>query len=352
TDLVMAVAFSGDGRRLFSASLDTTLRIWNATPLAEDPPGQERRLQGHQAQILAVAFSPDQRTLATASMDDTAKLWDVRSRKLIHTLAGHDQMVTSVAFHAGGKRVTTASVDGTVVQWQAATGERRRTLQGHLGPVSNVGFNASFSADGERLASLGKDSAVRVWQTESGREIAGTKPVIPPRLCAVLSPDGERLAIATMGPIEIHEIKSGKTVNSLWMGFHVPHHLAFSADGKRLAAAVWDGTVRVWDIPSGKLLHTFRHADRATCVAFHPNGKQLASGSCDNTAKIWDLETGNEVQTLGGHIGYVMTLAYSPDGSLLATASGHRYAGEVQLWETANFGKKPWRGKREPPEGR
>ena len=73
-------------------------------------------------------------------------------------------------------------------------------------------------------------------------------------------------------------------------------------------------------------------------MAFHPNGKQLASGSCDNTAKIWDLDAGKEVETLGGHI--VITLAYSPDGTLLATASGHHYAGEVQFWETANFGKK------------
>jgi len=115
--------------------------------------------------------------------------------------------------------------------------------------------------------------------------------------------------------------------------------LAFSADGQLLAAAFWDGTVRVWEIKSKKLLHTFRHSDRVTCVAFHPNGRQLASGSCDNTAKVWDLETGQEVETLRGHIGYVMALAYSGDGALLATASGHRYAGEVQLWETATFGK-------------
>jgi WD40 repeat protein len=76
------------------------------------------------------------------------------------------------------------------------------------------------------------------------------------------------------------------------------------------------------------------------CVAFHPNRRQLASGSFDNTAKIWDLETGKEIETLRGHIGYVMSLAYSPDGEILATASGHRYRGEVQLWETAAFGKK------------
>ena len=75
-------------------------------------------------------------------------------------------------------------------------------------------------------------------------------------------------------------------------------------------------------------------------MTFHPNGRQLASGGCDNVAKVWNLDTGKEVETLRGHIGYVMTLAYSRDGKLLATASGHRCAGEVQLWETANFGKK------------
>jgi ribosome assembly protein 4 len=58
-----------------------------------------------------------------------------------------------------------------------------------------------------------------------------------------------------------------------------------------------------------------------------------------SAGKVWDLETGQEVETLRGHIGYVMALAYSDDGALLATASGHRHGGEVQLWETAAFGK-------------
>jgi WD40 repeat protein len=70
-------------------------------------------------------------------------------------------------------------------------------------------------------------------------------------------------------------------------------------------------------------------------VAFSPDGRYLASGSCDNTAKVWDLETGKEVTTLRGHIGYVMAVTFSPDGKLLATAGGNRYAGKVQLWDTA-----------------
>src|SRR5262249_51067856 len=253
-------------------------------------------------------------------------------------LPGQD--VSSVAFHAGGKRLTTVSADGTVVLWDPVTGRRLRTLRAHLGPVMNIGFNVGFSADGERFTTLDKDGTAQVWETASGRKVAGVAqhPKLP--LTAFLSPDGTRLAIAHFGLIELVEVKSGKTEAVLTNSFHGVPHLAFSADGRRLAAAVWDGKVKVWDIKTKKLLHTFRHADRATCVAFHPNGRQLASGGCDNVARVWDLKTGKEVETLRGHIGYVGPIAYSRDGKLLATASGHRYAGEVQLWETATFGKK------------
>jgi WD40 repeat protein/serine/threonine protein kinase len=338
TDVVTAVAFSADGHRLYSASADGTLRVWDGTPLALRAPPGHHPLQGHQGPIIGLAFSSDRRYLATGALDGTARLWDVAARQLVHTLPGQD--VTSVAFHAGGRRLTTVSTDGTLVQWDPATGERRRTLRGHLGPIWNAGFTAGFSADGERLTTLGKDGMVRIWETGSGREVVSTPAGTPVALTTFLSPDGRRVGVAGFGSVRLLEVESKKPVASWSTSFHGASHLAFSADGRRLAAGFWDGTVRVWDIKSKKILHTFHHSDRVTCVAFHPNGKQLASGSCDNTAKVWDLETDQEVQTLHGHIGYVMCLAYSRDGALLATASGHRYAGEVQLWETATFGKK------------
>ncbi len=339
TDVVTALAFSADGRRLFSASPDGTIRVWDGTPLAQGPPLRHRPLQGHEGPVFGLAFSPDGRYLATGALDGTARLWDVGARKLLHTLPGQD--VSTVAFHDGGRRLTTVSTDGTLVQWDPATGERRRTLRAHLGPIWNSNFCAGFSADGERLASLSKDRAVHVWETDSGREVVSSSEGAALPQSAYLSPDGRRVAIAGIGSLRILEVASKKPVAAWSLSFqHGVYQLAFSADGRRLAGASLDGGVRVWDIKSEKLLHTFRHRDRVACVAFHPNGKQLASGSCDNTTRVWDLETDREVDTLYGNIGYVMALAYSPDGKLLATASGHRYAGEVQLWETASFGKK------------
>jgi WD40 repeat protein len=337
---VTGVAFRGDGRGLASSSIDGTVRLWDATPLEEAPPPGPHPLRSHRGQVLGLAFSPDQRFLATASMDGTAKVWEVASGKELHTLSGHDTMVTSVAFHAGGRRLTTVAVDGTVAQWDPATGQRQRTLQRHLGPVLNTGFNAAFRADGEQFTSLVKDLSIRVWETESGREIDRVPDKLPPHLTSCLSPDGQRVAVATVGSVQVLEVHSHKPVAVLPAIPHMIHQMTFSADGRLLAAAAWNGTARVWEVASQKTLHTFRHSDRVMGVAFHPNGRQLASGSCDNTAKVWDLDTGQEVETLRGHIGYVMALAYSPDGKLLATASGHRYQGEVQLWDAAAFGKK------------
>jgi WD40 repeat protein len=142
------------------------------------------------------------------------------------------------------------------------------------------------------------------------------------------------------GNVQVLDVKSEKSVAVLSGGPQVPQQLAFSLDGSRLAAGGWDGNVTVWDIRSQKALYSFRDGDRVMCLAFHPNGRQLAYGGWDNAVNICDLETGREIETLRGHIGCVTSVTYSSDGQLLATTSGNRYQGEVQLWDTARFGRK------------
>jgi tetratricopeptide (TPR) repeat protein len=109
--------------------------------------------------------------------------------------------------------------------------------------------------------------------------------------------------------------------------------VAFSPDGKRLASAACDQTVKVWDAQTGQEIRTLRgHTSDVTSVVFSPDGKRLASSCNDHTVKLWDAQTGQELRTLKGHTGAVTRVAFSPDGRRLASASeGHL----VKVWDTA-----------------
>jgi eukaryotic-like serine/threonine-protein kinase len=107
-------------------------------------------------------------------------------------------------------------------------------------------------------------------------------------------------------------------------------HVAFSPDGKRLAGASDDKTVKVWDAQTGRELVTCTgHTDRVTNLAFSPDGKRLISASYDKTVKVWDSQTGQEVLTFKGHSNRVSGLSFNLDGKRLASTSGR----EVKVWD-------------------
>uniref|UniRef100_UPI0039C6CEC9 nSTAND1 domain-containing NTPase n=1 Tax=Anabaena sp. CCY 9402-a TaxID=3103867 RepID=UPI0039C6CEC9 len=137
------------------------------------------------------------------------------------------------------------------------------------------------------------------------------------------SPDGKHLASASNdNTIKIWDISTGQSLKTLQGHNSSVNSVAYSPDGKHLASASNDNTIKIWDISTGQSLKTLQgHNSSVNSVAYSPDGKHLASASNDNTIKIWDISTGQSLKTLQGHNSSVNSVAYSPDGKHLASAS-------------------------------
>jgi WD40 repeat protein len=147
------------------------------------------------------------------------------------------------------------------------------------------------------------------------------------------SPDGKTLASASRDrTVKLWDAGSGATLQKLVGHTNGVSAVAFSPDGKTLASASRDRTVKLWDAGSGAVRQTLEgHMGYITAVAFSPDGKTLASASYDGTVKLWDAGSGAVRQTLEGHTDWVNAVAFSPDGKTLASASEDR---TVKLWDT------------------
>jgi Tol biopolymer transport system component len=149
------------------------------------------------------------------------------------------------------------------------------------------------------------------------------------------SPDGRTIASASNDKtIKLWNAASGRELRTLTGHTDKIHSVAFSPDGRTLASASDDGTLRLWDASSGRELRTFTgHTINILSVAFAPDGRTLASGSSDGTLKLWDVASGRELRALTGHTGYVTSVVFSPDGRVLASASLDE---TLKLWDAAS----------------
>ncbi len=164
-------------------------------------------------------------------------------------------------------------------------------------------------------------------------------PPLSPVSSVAFSPDGKYIAswIVNFGNVEfvdntikLRDAVTGKEIKTF--GGHTKYvgDVVFSPDSRRLASFENKGTIKVWDVETGKEIMTLKHSGLTGPLAFSPDGALIASGGTDGMIKLWDAETGAEVMTLRGHHLWILSLKFSPDGKRLVSTGRDRI---VKLWD-------------------
>jgi WD40 repeat protein len=338
TNLVSDVAFSPDGRRLATASHDSTAKVWDLS-LGE----VVQEFTGHSRELTSITFSPSEERIATADWDGQVKLWNAENGQEVRTLT-NDSPILDVIFSRDGSRLAAASEDETAKVWDAGSGQKLLTLSGHDGSVHSI----AFSHDGTHLATASADDTAKIWHSFR-QELLTFRTTQSGTLSVDFSPDDDEARLATGdkdGKVRIWDARNGQLLYDLSVSPGRVLDVAFSHDGTRLATADGDGNAKVWNLSETEkelVWPPFHHSGVVHSVAFSPKDDILAIGlglsssdkQEDAEVKVLDAKSGKEIRTLSGHHKKrIVAVAFNTDGSLLATAS---WDGTTKVFDTTSW---------------
>ncbi len=384
---VLALAFSPDGRRLYSAGAEHKVRCWDVDKRKElyvietmcsnfalSPKGdllatcyhgrpltlwdadtgkRLREISGAGVDSEDVAFCPDGKRLVSFGAAAAVGVWDVETGKDLTPNSGHRQAVLGVAFSPSGTTLASRGGDQTVKLWRLPQGTLLRThfLRTDLSCSLQAPFGVTYSPDGSLIAAMGLnggqwDPKVRVWDAAKGELRADfeeyQEPERPGRVATAaiqsvaITADGKALATASRFGVRVRALSGGKELqlydadgaDGKW---NPSYHLA-TASGPLLAIA--SGTkefVRLWDYTTGRVVREFKMEKYSgNNLALSPDGRLLATGQHRDIV-LWDVATGERLGIIRDPGASHPAYAFSPNGRLLASADGE--SREVKVWD-------------------
>lgn len=287
---------------------------------------QTMQLTGHKGPVVAAASSDQGRWIVSAGTDATIRVWNAGSGALVRTIELDEGVPTALA--VGNRRALAGHKGGAIVLWDLEKAEKIGTFQ--LGTTAAVA-SLAFTADANEFAAASQDGSVALLDTRTpsapsilldGRDGTGM----------IVTASQGRGFVASAGADRTVRLWRTET-ESLTRTYRIPAGeiaaLDISSDGRYLAAAITDGSIRVWSNSSSRAIRTFKtHQSRAVAIAFGPD-RLLATTSDDGKVKVWNLRAGRVVRSLSGGTGPLRTLSFTPDGRRIIGAGQD---GVIRVW--------------------
>ena len=336
---INAISISKNGQLIAGVSDDQSIIIWNKNgDLIKTLTGNQTKpnpltinLNNNNQQIDNPTNKQEDKTYLVSTIDEKKVELRAKSNQQLINSYNHTQPVNRISISPDGKLLATATIDGKIHIW-SLDGREQQTLNGHTGSVLDVKFiPGEIKGSRYQLISTGVDKTVRIWQVFNRYSLQSetiySVAVSPTVTNTFAAADWD-------GQIKIWHTNSDgtqKLIRTIAGHKDGVSQIKYSPDGKLIASASWDKTIKLWNAETGSLITTLTgHKNGINTIAFSPDGQTLISGGEDKTIKIWDLANNPKlIKTLKGHTDSIKTVTVSSDGKLIASAG---YDNTIKLW--------------------